>query len=82
MDKEKSRKLKNIFSSPPKADLQKFSKLDLLDVINEKLDMLNKNILYITYKVDKISKYQATQDSSEYYVAKDKTDVVPQSDLF
>ncbi len=38
-----------------------------LSVLNEKLDLLNKNVLYITYKVDKISLYQKSIDSKEYY---------------
>ncbi len=56
--------MKNIFSSP--TGLTKVLQIKFIQ-LNEKLDTLNKNILYITYKVDKISKYQATLDASELY---------------
>ncbi len=53
--------MKNYFSKSP-GDLQKISQLDFR-VLNEKLDVISKNILYISYKVDKISLYQKTLDS-------------------
>ncbi len=59
--------MKNYFSKSL-GDLQKISQLDL-SVLDEKLDTISKNVLYITYKVDKISKYQATLDK---YVPLDK----------
>ncbi len=65
MVKEKSRKLKNYFSSP-REGLIKISQVELSQ-LNDKLDIINKNILYITYKVDKISVNQQMIDSKEYY---------------
>ncbi len=56
--------MKNIFSSP--SGLTKVSQVELR-LLSEKLDVIAKNILYITYKVDKISKFQATDEASEYY---------------
>ncbi len=62
--KEKSRKLKNIFSSP--SGLTKsYSKFEL-KVLAE-LKIINSNVLYLTYKVDKISAQQKTLDAQEFY---------------
>ncbi len=60
--------MKNIFSSPrhEDKDLQKFSKLTLQDVMNE-LKVINSNILYVTYKLDKVSAQQRTLDAQEFY---------------
>ncbi len=74
--KEKSRKLKNVFfkSASADSDLQKIIQVEF-SKLNEKLDLLNKNILYITYKVDKISKFQATLDSQDYYEDKESEQI-------
>ncbi len=55
-----------IFSSSPRGDLQKISKLTLQDVINE-LKVINSNVLYVTYQVDKLKAKQQTLDAREYY---------------
>ncbi len=57
--------MKNIFSSPRLADLQKFSKFEL-KVLAE-LKIINSNILYITYRVDKLIVQQKTLDAAEFY---------------
>ncbi len=66
--KEKSRKLKNIFSSPRREDkdLQKFSKLTLQSVMDE-LKVINSNVLYITYRIDKFNAQQQSLDAKEFY---------------
>ncbi len=60
---EKSSKLKNPFQVP--RDLQKFSKFEL-KVLAE-LKIINSNVLYLTYRVDKISAQQKTLDAKEFY---------------
>ncbi len=75
--KEKSRKLKNIFSSP-REDLQKFSKFEL-KVLAE-LKIINSNVLYLTYKIDKISAQQKTLDAKEFYEEDGSPDNNPESD--
>ncbi len=70
--------MKNIFSSPNGLTRILQVKLNQLDA---KLDVISKNVLYITYKVDKISTYQKTLDSNEYYEEKQdgSTDNNPES---
>ncbi len=65
--KEKSRKLKNIFfkSSSEDKDLQNFSKFELKALAE--LEIINSNVLYLTYKIDKISVQQKTLDAQEFY---------------
>ncbi len=64
--KEKSRKLKNVFfKSRQGQDLQKFSKFEL-KVLAE-LKIINSNVLYLTYRIDKISATQKTLDAKEFY---------------
>ncbi len=72
--KEKSRKLKNIFSSPP--GLTKVLQVEFRQ-LNDKLDIINKNVLYITYKIDKVSLYQKTLDSDLEHGSSDNN---PESD--
>ncbi len=55
---------KNVFSSP-REGLTKFSKFEL-KVLAE-LEVINSNVLYLTYRIDKISAQQKTLDSKEYY---------------
>ncbi len=63
--------MKNIFSSPQKrTDLQNFSKLDYQKIIDE-LSVINSNVLYLTYKIDKISATQKTLDAKDYYDEKE-----------
>ncbi len=57
--------MKNYFSSP-RDGLIKISQVKLSE-LNAKLDTISKNILYITYKVDKISKYQQDLSAADFY---------------
>ncbi len=58
-------KLKNVFfkSSSEDKDLQKFSN----EVLHSMLEVINSNVLYLTYRIDKISAQQKTLDAKEYY---------------
>ncbi len=64
--------MKNIFSSPrhEDKDLQNFSKFEL-KVLAE-LEIINSNVLYLTYKIDKISAQQKTLDAQEFYQEDDR----------
>ncbi len=70
-------KLKNVFSSP-REGLTKFSKFEL-KVLAE-LEVINSNVLYLTYRIDKISAQQKTLDSQEYYEDYGTSDNNPDSE--
>ncbi len=64
---EKSSKLKNVFSSPRKdSDLQKLFQ-DKLQSVMDELKVINSNVLYITYRIDKFNARQQTLDAKEFY---------------
>ncbi len=80
MSKEKSRKLKNIFSSRRSdSDLQNFSKSNYQKIIDE-LTVINSNVLYLTYRIDKISATQKTLDADDYYSDKEVEEMDNASD--
>ncbi len=62
---EKSSKLKNIFSSP-REGLTNIFQVKLDDVMKE-LKVINSNVLYVTYRIDKLIAKQQTLDAKEFY---------------
>ncbi len=56
--------MKNIFSSP--SGLTKVSQVTLQNVMDE-LKVINSNVLYITYRIDKFNAQQQTLDAKEFY---------------
>lgn len=57
--------MKNVFSKS-REDLQKVYQLDLQHVMDE-LKVINSNVLYITYRIDKFNAKQQTLDANAYY---------------
>ncbi len=60
----KSLAMNKLFSKS-REDLPKIN--SILDEIQSSLKIINSNVLYLTYRIDKISATQKTMDAKEFY---------------